>query len=51
MQARDQVEDEQFAGPADIEQKFPLGQVLYSGSLDLEDPETAYTRFMIIGIK
>ena len=51
MQARDQVDDEQFAGPADIEQKFPLSQVLYSGSLDLEDPETEYTRFMIIGIK
>ena len=51
MQARDQVDDEQFAGPADIEQKFPLSQVLYSGSLDLEDPETDYTRFMIIGIK
>ena len=51
MQARNQVDNEQFAGPADIEQKFPLGQVLYSGSLDLEDPETAYTRFMIIGIK
>ena len=51
MQARDQVDDEQFAGPADIKQKFPLSQVLYSGSLDLEDPETDYTRFMIIGIK
>jgi hypothetical protein len=51
MQARDQVENEQFAGPQDIEQKFPLSQVLYSGSLDLEDPETDYTRFMIIGIK
>jgi len=51
MQARDQVEDEQFASPEDIEQKFPLDQVLYSGSLDLEDPETEYTRFMVIGIK
>jgi len=51
MQARDQVDNEQFAGPEDIEQKFPLDQVLYSGSLDLEDPETEYTRFMIIGIK
>ena len=51
MQARDQVENEQFAGPEDIEQKFPLSQVLYSGSLDLEDPETDYTRFMVIGIK
>jgi predicted RNA methylase len=51
MQARDQVDDDQFAGPADIEQKFPLSQVLYSGELALEDPETEYTRFMIIGIK
>ena len=51
MQARDQVDDEQFAGPADIEQNFPISQVLYSGSLDLVDPETEYTRFMIIGIK
>jgi len=51
MQARDQVDNEQFAGPEDIEQKFPLDQVLYSGSLDLEDPETEYTRFMVIGIK
>jgi hypothetical protein len=51
MQARDQVENEQFVKLQDIEQKFPLDQVLYSDSLDLEDPETEYTRFMIIGIK
>ena len=51
MQARDQVDDEQFKTPEDIEQQFPLSQVLYSGKLDLEDPETDYTRFMVIGIK
>ena len=51
MQARDQVDNEQFKTPEDIEQQFPLSQVLYSGSLDLKDPETDYTRFMIIGIK
>jgi hypothetical protein len=51
MQARDQVDNEQFTNPEDIEQKFPLSQVLYSGQLDLEDPETEYTRFMIIGTK
>jgi len=51
MQARDQVDDEQFTGPADIAQRFPLDQVLYSGGLELEDPETEYTRFMIIGRK
>jgi hypothetical protein len=51
MQARDQIDDEQFTGPADIAQRFPLDQVLYSGGLELEDPETEYTRFMIIGRK
>jgi hypothetical protein len=51
MQARDHNPDKQFRSVQDIEQKFPLDQVLYSGSLDLEDPETAYTRFMIIGRK
>jgi mRNA-degrading endonuclease HigB of HigAB toxin-antitoxin module len=51
MQARDQIDNKQFARPEDIEQMFPLDQVLYRGSLDLEDPETEYTRFMIIGQK
>jgi len=51
LQARDHDPGKQFAGPQDIEQEFPLNQVLYSGSLDLEDPETEYTRFMVIGIK
>jgi hypothetical protein len=51
LQARDHVEDKQFRNPEDIQQTFPLDQVLYSGSLELEDPETEYTRFMVIGIK
>lgn len=51
LQARDHDPGQQFRSAEDIEQKFPLSQVLYSGSLDLEDPETEYTRFMTIGIK
>lgn len=51
MQARDHDPGEKFSSPQDIEKKFPLSKVLYSGSLDLEDPETEYTRFMVIGIK
>ena len=51
MQARDHDPGQQFHSPADIEQEFPLSQVFYSGSLDLEDPETEYTRFMVIGRK
>ena len=51
LQARDQDPGEPFAGPEDIVRKFPLQQVLYSGSLALQDPETQYHRFMIIGRK
>lgn len=51
MQARDHDPGQPFGSVEDIEQKFPLSQVLYSGQLDLEDPETEYTRFMVIGTK
>jgi hypothetical protein len=51
LQARDHDPGEPFTGPRDIEQKFPLDQVLYSGSLALRDPESEYHRFMIIGRK
>jgi hypothetical protein len=51
LQARDNNPGPQFHNVDDIEKKYPLNQVLYTGSLDLEDPETAYTRFMIIGRK
>ena len=51
LQARDHNPDQQFRSTQDIQQKFPLSQVLYSGSLALQDPETEYTRFMIIGRK
>lgn len=51
LQARDHDPGEQFDSAADIEQKFPMSQVLYSGSLNLKDPETQYQRFMVIGIK
>ena len=51
LQARDSDPGAKFRGPEDIKQRFPLSQVLYSGSLDLEDPETEYTRFMVIGKK
>jgi len=51
LQARDNDPGEQFYSAKDIQQKFPLSQVLYSSDLKLEDPETKYTRFMTIGIK
>lgn len=51
MQARDQDPGNQFGSADDILEKFPLSQVSYSGSLQLQDPETPYSRFMVIGTK
>lgn len=49
LQARDHDPGRQFRSPDDIQSAFPLSQVLYSGSLGLQDPETEYSRFMTIG--
>jgi hypothetical protein len=51
MQARDRDPGYQFDSPQDILRKFPLDQVLYTGTKKLKDPETRYNRFMVIGRK
>lgn len=51
MQARDHDPGYQFHSTQDILDKFPLDEVLYQGSKILQDPETAYRRFMVIGRK
>lgn len=51
LQARDHDPGQQFSSTQDILDKFPMKEVLYRGELDLEDPETPYTRFMVIGRK
>lgn len=51
LQARDHDPGEKFSSTQDILDKFPMREVLYQGELDLEDPETPYTRFMVIGRK
>jgi hypothetical protein len=51
MQARDRDPGYQFDSPEDIVKKFPMDQVLYSGTMELKDPETRYHRFMVIGRK
>lgn len=51
MQARDHDPGRQFHSPQDIIDRYPLTTVLYQGKLELEDPETKYTRFMVIGRK
>ena len=51
MQARDNVESKPFHSAQDILEKFPLTKVLYQGDIKLQDPETKYTRYMVIGRK
>ena len=51
MQARDQDPGQQFNSTQDIVNRFPLSQVLYHGKMKLRDPETEYTRYMVIGRK
>ena len=51
MQARDHDPGRQFHSTQDILDRFPLAKVDYQGELDLQDPETEYTRFMVIGRK
>ena len=51
MQARDHDPGYQFHSTDDILAKFPLSQVMYQGSLKLKDPQTRYSRFMVIGRK
>lgn len=51
MQARDQDPGHHFSSTQDILDKFPLSKVEYQGELHLQDPETNYTRFMVIGRK
>lgn len=51
LQGRDRNANQNFRSARDIQKRFPLKQVLYAGELDLEDPETEYTRYMTIGKK
>ena len=51
MQSRDHDPGNAAHSTQDIIDRFPLSEIIYNGELDLEDPETEYTRYMVIGIK
>ena len=51
MQSRDHDPGNAAHSTQDIIDRFPLSKIVYDGKLQLEDPETAYTRYMVIGIK
>ena len=51
LQGRDQDPGQEYHGTQEIVDRFPLSQVLYHGRMRLRDPETEYTRYMVIGRK
>jgi hypothetical protein len=51
MQARDHDPGNEAHSTQDIMDRYPLSEIIYDGKLELADPETAYTRYMVIGIK
>ena len=51
MQSRDHDPGNEAHSTQDIVDRFPLSEIIYDGKLQLADPETEYTRYMVIGIK
>ena len=51
MQSRDHDPGNEAHSTQDIVDRYPLSEIIYDGKLKLEDPETEYTRYMVIGVK
>lgn len=51
MQGRDQDPGQEYHSTQQIVNRFPLREVLYHGRIQLRDPQTEYTRYMVIGRK
>jgi len=51
MQSRDHDPGNAAHSTQDIIDRYPLSEIIYDGQLELQDPETEYTRYMVIGIK
>ena len=51
LQSRDHDPGNAAHSTQDIIDRYPLSEIIYDGKLKLKDPETEYTRYMVIGIK
>jgi hypothetical protein len=51
LQGRDHDPGQEYHSTQDIVDRFPLRKVIYHGRMQLRDPETEYTRYMVIGRK
>lgn len=51
LQCRDNIPEEKHSSLKDFTKDYPMSKVKFAGELSLEDPETKYNRFMLIGTK
>jgi hypothetical protein len=51
LQSRDHDPGNASHSTQDIVDRYPLSEIIYDGRLELRDPETEYTRYMVIGVK
>jgi hypothetical protein len=51
LQSRDHDPGDAVYSTQDIINRFSLNEIIYDGKLELQDPETKYTRYMVIGVK
>ena len=51
LQSRDNDPGNEAHSTQDIIDRYPLSEIIYDGELKLHDPETEYTRYMVIGIR
>lgn len=51
LQSRDNDPGDEAHSTQDLIDRFPLNEIIYDGKLELQDPETQYTRYMVIGIR
>lgn len=51
LQSRNRATKTPHQSLEDLEKDFPMSNVLFKDTVSLEDPETKYNRFMLIGIK
>lgn len=51
LQYRDNIPEQKYSSLKDFTNDYSMSRLEFSNKLSLEDPETKYTRFMIIGTK
>ena len=51
LQCRDHIPEEPHSSLKDFTKDYPMSRLEFSGEISLQDPETEYNRFMLVGLK